>query len=682
MPSEDKIIEFSPDPAPAETVARSLKPASNGLRGWRGLFAHRFGGVCIVLAASLVINAMTRIALALREAKQVSWDASVVASFFYGTVYDLAASLWWAAPLAVFFALVPRTWLTRKPARILAHLSIFVIINLLFFGAVSEGLFWDEFGVRFNFIAVDYLVYTTEVLGNIRESYSMGAVFGGILAASVGVYVGLVLTGIITLWLNHSVMNAGLRWKVAATWCGLALILGLGLSERDIPAFANSYNRELAKNGLWSLFAAFRANQLEFDQFYRTMPVDEAFSRVGHRLHHEGAGQTSAETKDLLRQVTSPGPELRLNVIQITVESLSANFLSRYGNPNGITPALDNLAGQALVFDRFYATGTRTDRGMEALTLSVPPTPGRSLVKRPDNAGLFTLGSVFRSKGYNTAFIYGGFGYFDNMNAFFGGNGYRVVDRNSVSKEDITFANAWGACDEDLYRWALREADRDFVTGKPFFHFVMTTSNHRPYTFPEGRIDLPSKTSGRNGAVKYSDFAIGEFFRQASTKPWFKNTVFVVVGDHCASSAGKTALPVENYHVPLMIYAPGGQLNSGVVTKATSQIDYAPTLLGLLQWSYPSRFFGRNVLSDEAEEDGPLFIGTYQKLGMYRRGALAVLQPVRKTDAYDYDGASHALTPCRGGGSLVADAIANYQAASWLFKNGVQREYVTTTAQP
>ncbi len=682
MPPEDNIIEFSPVPEPAEPKSRPLKPASYGVRGWRGLFAHRFGGVCIVVAASLAINAMTRIALAVREARQVNWDASVVASFLYGTAYDLAASLWWAAPLAVFLALIPRTWLSRKPLRVFAHFSIFAIIFLLFFGAVSEGLFWDEFGVRFNFIAVDYLVYTTEVLGNIRESYSMGAVFGGIFAASVGVYIGLVLTGIIGLWLNHAVMSAGQRWRIAGVWCAVALILGLGLSERDIPTFANSYNRELAKNGLWSLFAAFRANQLEFDQFYRTMPVDEAFARVGDRLQQESSGQTAPQGNDLLRQISSPGPELRLNVVQITVESLSATFLARYGNTNGITPSLDKLAAESLVFDRFYATGTRTDRGMEALTLSVPPTPGRSLVKRPENAGLFTLGSVFRSKGYSTAFIYGGFGYFDNMNAFFGGNGYRVVDRNSVGKDDITFANAWGACDEDLYRWALREADRDYEAGKPFFHFVMTTSNHRPYTFPEGRIDLPSKSSGRNGAVKYSDFAIGEFFRQAASKPWYKNTIFVVVGDHCASSAGKTALPVENYHVPLLVYAPGGQLSSGVVTKATSQIDYAPTLLGLLQWSYPSRFFGRNVLSDDAEEDGPLFIGTYQKLGMYRRGALAVLQPVRRSEAYDYDGASHALTPCRGGETLVADAIANYQTASWLFKNGVQKEYVATPAQP
>ncbi|MGC4074575.1 MAG: sulfatase-like hydrolase/transferase [Nibricoccus sp.] len=114
----------------------------------------------------------------------------------------------------------------------------------------------------------------------------------------------------------------------------------------------------------------------------------------------------------------------------------------------------------------------------------------------------------------------------------------------------------------------------------------MTTSNHRPFTYPDGRIDLPSKISGRAGAVKYTDYAIGKFLREAENKPWFKNTVFVIVADHCASVAGKAELAVKNYHIPLVIYAPGGQIAPGRVEDLTSQVDYAPTLLGLLNWSY------------------------------------------------------------------------------------------------
>lgn len=639
----------------------------------RALIGHRLGGVWLLLAIALFVGFLTRAFLAMKEAGQVSWDASIWKAGLWGFVFDLASSLWWLGPIALLLAALPNVVATSRIGRIFLLGGIAVCTYALLFGAAAEWLFWDEFGIRFNFIAVDYLVYTTEVIGNIRESYPMWAIFSGVLVATVAVITFLHLSGLLTLWLDHCATGAGVRWRGAIMWCNATLVLGLTLNERHLPAFANSYNQELAKNGLWSLFAAFRANQLEFDQFYSTMSVDEAFVRVGDQLRREGAGTLEAQSQDMLRTITSNGTAMKLNVIQITVESLSASFLARYGNSNAITPTLDALAGEALVFDRFYATGTRTDRGMEALTLSVPPTPGRSLVKRPDNGGLFTLGSVFRDQGYSTAFVYGGFGYFDNMNAFFGGNGYRVVDRNSVERADITFSNVWGACDEDLYRWELREADRDFAEGKPFFHFVMTTSNHRPYTFPEGRIDLPSKTSGRNGAVKYSDFAIGEFFRQARSKPWFNQTVFVIVGDHCASSAGKTTLPVQNYHVPLMIYAPGGQIARGVVEKAASQIDYAPTLLGLMNWSYRSRFFGRDVLAADAAWDGPLFIGTYQKLGMFKDDHLAVLEPVRRRAVYDYDQSSHRLTPCTRDSDVLLDSIAYYQVASWVFRNRVQR---------
>jgi phosphoglycerol transferase MdoB-like AlkP superfamily enzyme len=475
-------------------------------------------------------------------------------------------------------------------------------------------------------------------------------------------------------WLATAATPVTARWRGAAAWTVGALILGLGLSETHLPALANSYNRELAKDGLWSLFAAFRGNQLDYDEFYPTMSVDAAFERMHGLLAPDRDTPLADDPRDLLRMVRHPGPEQRLNVIQITVESLSAEFLGRYGNKDGLTPNLDALAAHSLVFDRFYATGTRTDRGMEALTLSVPPTPGRSLVKRPNNENLFTLGSVFRSRGYETAFVYGGYGYFDNMNHFFGGNGYRVVDRNLVVKGDITFANAWGACDGDLFRWALREADRDYAAGKPFFHFVMTTSNHRPFTYPEGQIDLPSRTSGRSGGVKYTDYTIGELLRAAADRPWFKNTIFVIVADHCASSAGRTELPVDRYHIPLLIYAPGGQVKPGVVGTLTSQIDYAPTLLGLLGWSYPSRFFGRDVLGPAAAAHGRALIGNYQKLGLYRGDEVAVLKPVRSATTFRYEFGKKEMMPAAADPNLIEDAMAYYETASWLFKHGRQRE--------
>lgn len=641
---------------------------------------HRFGVVALFFAVFVGLSWVMRLALLIEAAEQVSWNSSLLAAAAWGTLFDIAGTCLWAVPLILALIVLPRRFFQGRFGRALTQVAAFGTASLIVFWCVAEWFFWDEFGVRFNFIAVDYLVYTSEVIGNIRESYSMPLVFGSILAGAALVVYALQRSGAMRRWLDHADQPFRRRLRTGGLWLAIVLVVGLTPREEWLPDFQNNYNRELGKNGPWSFFAAFRANQLDFDQFYATMPVEAAFRRVKNLVDRDGAVPLANAPHNLTRLVSHPGPEQHLNVIQITVESLSAKYLTRYGSTDDITPHLDALMPQCLVFDNFYATGNRTDRGMEALTLSVPPTPGRSLVKRPHNENLFTLGSLFRQRDYATAFIYGGFGYFDNMNYFFGHNGYRVVDRTAFAKEEITFANVWGASDEDLFNRTLHEADADHAAGKPFFHFVMTTSNHRPYTFPADRIDLPSKVSGRKGGVKYTDHAIAKFLQDASTKPWYQNTVFVIVADHCASSAGKTELPVENYHIPLMIFAPGGQVKPGVVSTLCSQIDYAPTLLGLLHWTYQSRFYGYDVLSLPPHAPGRALIANYQKLGLYRAGKLTILKPVRETETFSYDDDTTELTGLPPDAPMLDDAIAYYQSASYLFKNGLQGELPETAA--
>ncbi len=624
----------------------------------------------LFVALFLAVALLTRGLLLIKSGAAVTFDLSLVAAFLLGAGYDLGAAVLFAAPLALFLTFFPASFFQRSWTRWLSIAGCFAALYLLFFTAVAEWVFWDEFSVRFNFIAVDYLVYTKEVINNIRESYPMPLLFAALFLATALATFGVWRAGWLQGW--HGAPPETFRRRAAAggAWLGAAILIAVALDASFIPSFANNYNRELAKDGPWSLFAAFRNNELDYDQFYPTLPVDDAFRRLHVELAGDHSEALSAGARDTLRFVRGEGTELHPNVIQITVESLSADFLSIFNRASGLTPNLEAIARRSLVFDQFYATGTRTDRGMEALTLGLPPTPGRSLIKRPRNENLFTLGSLFRSRAYDTAFIYGGFGYFDNMNYFFGHNGYRVIDRASVAKSDVTFANAWGACDEDLYRWTMREADAAYAAGRRFHHFVMTTSNHRPFTYPEGRIDLPPKVSGRAGAVKYTDYAIGQFLREAESKPWFRNTIFVIVADHCASVAGKTALPVENYHIPLIIYSPGGQVPAGHVPHLMSQIDYAPTLLGLLNWSYASRFYGWDVR--RASGDRRALIGNYQKLGLYEAGMLSVLMPVKNSAEFTYNAATFALTPRRA--TFTEETISYYQTACFLYKNGLYRE--------
>ncbi len=638
------------------------------------LLKSRQGGALLLLSLFLIVSLCIRLALLIRAAPNLTADHTLPVALLFGFVYDLGAGLIVTAPLALFLTLLPARFFTFRFTRALAHVSFVIALSLLLFGVIAEWLFWDEFSVRFNFIAVDYLAYTQEVIGNIRQSYPMPAIFGGLVAVSALLYYFLYRTRLVSTWLDHAATPPLRRFTQGGAWVAAAVAAGVLINSNQLPNFPNTYNREIAKNGLWSLFSAFWENELDFNQFYQTIPLEEAFAKLHTELAYDNSTPLPSATPDTLRLVHAANPaapELHLNVIQITVESLSADFLSIFNRASHLTPSLTALAEHSLVFENFYATGTRTDRGMEALTLSIPPTPGRSLLKRKNNSDLFTLGSVFRSRGYDTAFIYGGDGRFDDMNTFFGPNGYRVVDKTKVARSDITFSNAWGACDEDLYRWTMREADQVAATGKPFHFFVMTTSNHRPYTYPEGRIDLPSKVSGRSGAVKYTDFAIGQFIKDAANKPWFKNTIFVIVGDHCASVAGKSELPVQNYHIPLFIYAPGGQVAPGRVPDLCSQIDYAPTLLGLLNWTYASRFYGWDIL--RASGDRRALIGNYQRVGLYEPGALTVLRPVKGINHYAYDNLTNLLSPRETDHEDTDETIAYYQTASYLYKNGIYR---------
>jgi phosphoglycerol transferase MdoB-like AlkP superfamily enzyme len=568
-------------------------------RALNSISRDRQAGTAALYALVLGASLLSRLALTAHAGSTLDWNPLALASAFaVGAFYDLVTASYFSIPLVLYLALLPERAFAWRGQRVLLRFGFFCAVFLLLFTIAIEWVFWSEFGARLNFIAVDYLVYTREVLGTITESWPLGWILFGFFVLALAAY-RLVFRGRwVDTWLTSRTPTPR-RLAVGTALLALPVLFGLSVTDNRVPEFDNHYNQELARNGVHSFFAAFRANELDYDRFYTTSDSTAAFKRVRKLLSTEGSRYVSSEPTDLRRLIDNPGEERHYNVVQITVESLSASFMGLFGNPDGLTPNLDRLGTQGILFTDFRATGTRTVRGMEALVLSVPPTPGLSIVKRPHNEGLFTLGSVLRTRGYDTAFLYGGYGYFDNMNYFFAHNGYRVVDRAAMPREATTFATVWGACDEDLLRWSLEDADRSFAAGKPFFQFVMTTSNHRPYEYPAGRIDIAP--GSRNGAVKYTDWAIGDFLRQAQSKPWFADTIFVIVADHCASSAGASDLPVKKYEIPLIVYAPK-LFEPRRVDVLASQIDYAPTLLGLMHWDYESRFYGRDVLAPGSGE--------------------------------------------------------------------------------
>ncbi|PZR26099.1 MAG: sulfatase [Citrobacter freundii] len=560
--------------------------------------------------------------------------------------------------LAYMGASFRRRWRNVMTAVIFA-ISVF----LLLFNAVSEIFFWLEFSSRYNFIAVDYLVYTNEVLGNIEESYPLTLIVTVILAVTI----------IILIIFRRKIrFNAAERLSfIKRVLLTAGMIVTTFLLARVTPPewqyfSGNNYENELAGNGLYDFVQAFKKNELDFYQYYKTLPDSEAFQLVRNELNTQHVSSYTSDSTDILRHISYDQPEKKMNVVLISVESFSADFMAAFGNKSGLTPCLDSLAQHGLLFTNLYAAGTRTVRGLEAISLAIPPLPGQSLVKRPDNADFFSLGSVFNRKGYVSQYIYGGYSYFDNMQSFFSANHYQVIDRSALRRNEVHYANIWGVADEDLFSLTLRELDSNYQAHRPFFSHIMTVSNHRPFTYPEGRIDIPPSSQSRDGAVKYTDYSIGQFLKQAATRPWFNNTLFVIVADHCASSAGKTALPVTGYHIPMIMYSPAN-ITPGTVSTLTSQLDIAPSILGFLNASYDSRFFGRDVFHDSSSARA--VISTYQGLGMISGDTLIVQSPKKNVTAYQVNFATGEATQIKGDERAMKKAIAFYQVAAWMVKN-------------
>lgn len=622
----------------------------------------------IFLATQLLI----RITLLLYSANMADLSIfAIVKLFSVGFVYDLASLSYWMLSAILYLWLVPKAVFVHRLHKAVTLIFLFAVIYNILFGVVSEWFFWEEFGKRFNFIAVDYLVYTTEVIRNIQESYPMPAILGGLF----------ILTLLVLSLLYKVTHGFDLAYQDKSNWVGRTFVsismvlVSVGffmLLDRQHLATsisANRYNQELAKNGTYSLFSAFRNNELKYEEFYKTKNIDDVMSRYKELASDKHSKFVSQGITKMVKKGFHIDPQRHKNVILVMIESMSAKYMGIYGNDQNLTPHMDELAGKSLFFDHLFATGTRTVRGMEAVTMSVPPTPGRSIVKRPSNHNMFGIGWVFKDKGYKNRFIYAGHGYFDNMNEYFSHNGFDIVDRLDFEDDEISFSNVWGVCDEDLLDKTIQKADESYAKKEPFFSFVMTTSNHRPYTYPNDKIGIPSHT-GRKGGVKYTDYAIDDFLQKASTKPWFDDTIFIFVADHNGGSAGKTDLPLHRYKIPLIVYAPK-LIKPQTISKISSQIDLAPTLFSILNWSYESKFYGHDILSDDFRPRA--LIGNYQKLGLYRDDKLTILLPdgsvkEYKVEKLDIDSNKYEkITPIE---TDVDDTITYYQSASHLYETG------------
>ncbi|MBX2888331.1 MAG: sulfatase-like hydrolase/transferase [Ferruginibacter sp.] len=650
------------------------------------LFQGRYSLLFSIVFLYLIVSTAIRLALTIWSLTYLSGTLlSLLPAFGIGFLFDLTIGLFFVVIYNLYLLFFPHYFIGSFLDKALTLFILFLTLFIMYFGSLAEFTFWDEFGSRFNFIAVDYLIYTYEVVENINESYPLPLLIGGLIC--------LVL---FTIWIffKRGIMNAAFTHKMGifsrlkySAVILLCTILFISILRNKQGEFSkNTVVNELSKNGIFSLFAAYKSNELDYEAFYITLPQNEVWQLLKTGLLQPNQRYVVNEPDNISRETIPHEPSTRRpNIIMVTIESLSADFLSSFGNTEKLTPNYDSLAKESIFFTNLYATGTRTVRGMEALTLCVPPTPGNSIVRRPNNSNLYSINTIFKQRGYHSYFVYGGDGYFDNMNAFFGGQGFYIVDRDRgnpipeniaterfrIQNNEVSFENAWGICDEDIYKQSLKFADIEAKRNRPFFQFIMTTSNHKPYTFPEGKIKRPQ--GSRESAVEYTDYALGKFLREAKQKPWFNNTVFVIVADHCSSSAGKWEINLSKHHIPCIIFNSG--LPAENINRLTSQIDIMPTLFGYLGWEYVSSFYGLDINQIPSGQERA-FVGNYRTLGLLKQNIFTQLDDKKGARQFNWNKSTGDMEEFKHEliDTLINETISYYQSASQRFKQGKMKE--------
>lgn len=621
----------------------------------------------------LVLGTLTRLALVLAGHSEVPHSVSTLARIFAaGAVLDLWVAAWCILPLVLYLALLPERWWQARWQKATLAVGLVATLYGSLFVAAAEWFFFEEFDSRFNFVAVDYLLYPTEVVTNIWQSYPTGKILVALAAIVAALFFAL-RRRFLPAWERPTPL-AG-RLAVLFAHAGLLALLAVCCSPRTLIEHSpDRIVRELTSNGTYAFGEALLGLDAPYDGFYATRDEGETHRRLEALLAEPASAPVVLAPGSSARPIRALSPARRWNVVLLLEESLGSEFIGALhpDHDEHLTPEFDALTQTGVLFTQAFSTGNRTIRAIEATTSSLPPLPGASIVGRRGAKNLFTLPGVLGEEGYQTLFVYGGRAVFDGMGPYLSANGMqRIVEQSDFPKGE--FSTAWGVSDQAILDRSLAEMEAMDRAGKPFFTMILSVSNHRPYAYPPGTIEPLPGLKRRQNVVRYADWAIGRFFRAAREKSFYDHTLFVVMGDHGARVYGAATIPLASYQVPILMIAPGVLPAGSRIDTLASSLDVPPTILSILGLSYSTRFFGHDLLHTDPDKGRALLVHNGD-IALMRNGRIAVLGLRQQTAVFDVDGKSgeFRVADPHGGAEeeLVDDAIAYFQSADRLVRNG------------
>ncbi|WP_101774404.1 LTA synthase family protein [Pasteurella oralis] len=621
------------------------------------------------VAINLFIFSLSRLGLALWQADRINAVDGWLALFLQGVRIDivslcylfgvpalLTVLLYHHNSLGFIWQKILRVWLTCG--------SVFIL-----FMEIATPAFIETYDFRPNRLFIEYLIYPKEVFSMLMEGHLLAMVIS--LTVTV---LATVLYWKLAGWAVQHLSSPSWKFRpiialvvIAVAFIGArSTFAHRGINPAMVAFSSDALVNSLVLNSGYSVIYA--AQQLKDEDnssaLYGKMETEEMLRIVKQSRGRPESDYISSQLPTLtMNHATYQGKPK--NIVIVLEESLGAQFIGSLGGLP-LSPEFDKLAQEGWLFENLYATGTRSVRGIEAITAGFTPTPARAVVKLNNSQhGFFTIAELLSKQGYHTSFIYGGEKHFDNMASFFYGNGFQQI----IDEKDYVnpkFQATWGMSDEDLFDKAHETFTKLHNEGKPFFSLVFSSSNHDPFEFPDGKIELyeqPKQT--RKNAAKYADYAIGHFFRLAKQSNYWQDTLFLVIADHDSRVGGAALVPIKHFHIPALFIGEG--IDAKRDPRLVSQIDMPTTLLSLAGVSGQYPMIGYDLTQDV--NPNRAFMQYDQTQAMMKGSDVVILTPKVEPRGYTYDRQTGEFTEKMLPESLKKEALAHALLGSYLYKN-------------